>query len=219
MLTINFYGSNNAEDLYISVFGFLKKINLIMLIKDITAFIIAGGKSTRFGQDKLFYKIDGIPLLERVVNILKNIFQDIIIIGNDAEKFAYLGLESHPDILQGFGPVAGIYTALKISDTEKNFCVAADLPFLSSGLIEYMVSVSESYDIIVPVINGFYEALHAIYSKNCIDAIKNNLDKGNIQIIKFYEGYKLRKIEESEIKKFADPAQIFKNINSREDLV
>jgi molybdenum cofactor guanylyltransferase len=190
-----------------------------MLIKHITAFIIAGGKSTRFGQDKLFYKIDGVPLLERVVNILKNIFQDIIIIGNETEKFSYLGLESHTDIIHGIGPIAGIYSALIISETERNFCVAADLPFLNPGLIEYMNSVSNSYEITVPVVNGYFEALHAIYSKKCIEHISSNLNKDIVQIVKFYEGHSLRKIEESEIKKFADPTHIFKNINSMEDLV
>lgn len=189
-----------------------------MPTKDITAFIIAGGKSTRFGQDKLIFKIDGIPLLERVTSILKKIFSNIIIIGNEPEKFAYLGLETHPDMIRGIGPIAGIYTALMISKTEKIFCVAGDLPFLNADLIDYMISVSDDFDVTVPVINEYYEALHAIYSKNCIEYIKANMDKGMNQIIKFYENCLLRKVEESEIKKFADPALVFKNINSLQDL-
>ncbi len=185
---------------------------------DITAFVMAGGKSSRFGEDKLLFKIDGLPILERVVNILKNIFRNIVLIGDETGKYAYLGLESHPDLINGIGPIAGIYTALTASKTEKNFCIAGDLPFLNPGLIDYMISASSDFDITVPVIEGYFESLHAIYSKKCTEQIKNNINKGSIQIFKFYEGYKVRKIEESEIKKFADPARIFKNINSREDL-
>jgi molybdenum cofactor guanylyltransferase len=189
-----------------------------MPTKDITAFVIAGGKSTRFGKDKLLYKIDGISLLEQVTNVLKNIFQNIIIIGNESEKFSYLGLESQQDMIQGVGPIAGIYTALMISKTEKNFCVAGDLPFLNPGLIEYMISVSADFDIIVPIINGYFESLHAIYSKNCIKFIDEIIAKGDNQIIKIYGKCRLKKVEEPEIKIFADPAHIFKNINYLEDL-
>lgn len=189
-----------------------------MSIKDITAFVIAGGKSTRFGQDKLVYKLNGIPILEHVTGILKTIFSRIIIIGDTLEKFAYLGLESHSDLIKGIGPIAGIYTALMISKTNKNFCVAGDLPYLNAGLIEYMISVSDNYDITVPFVNGYFEALHAIYSKNCIEYIKGNMAKGNNQIIQFYERCIIRKVEEHEIKKITDTALIFKNINSLKDL-
>ncbi|MFH0977090.1 MAG: molybdenum cofactor guanylyltransferase [Spirochaetota bacterium] len=189
-----------------------------MPTKNITAFVIAGGKSTRFGQDKLLYKLDGMPILERVTSILKKIFGRIIIIGDVSEKFGYLGFESHPDLIRGVGPIAGIYTALTISETEKNFCFAGDLPFLNADLIEYMISVSDNYDITVPVVKSYFEALHTIYSKNCLEYIKATVTEGNNKIIKIFEKSSLMKIEESAIIKFADPALVFKNINYIEDL-
>ena len=186
--------------------------------KDITAFIIAGGKSARFGQDKLLFKYKGLTLIEHVVNVLKNVFSEIFIVANDKDKFSFLNLPIFPDIIPDLGPIGGIYTALNNSNTNKAFCFASDLPFLSSKLIKYMISISNEHDIIVPFINGFYEAMHAIYTKNCTHHIKSGIESREYQITKLYDKCNIKKVTESEIIKYTDPGTVFKNINYIEDL-
>jgi molybdopterin-guanine dinucleotide biosynthesis protein A len=186
--------------------------------QDITASIIAGGRSRRFGRDKLLYKYKGIALIEHVANALKNIFDEIIIIANDNKKFSFLDLPVYPDIIPDLGPISGVYSALCNSKTHKNFCFAGDLPFLNAEFIKYMISVSDDHDIVIPFYDNFYEALHAIYTKNCIKHISSNITAGKYQVIRFYDKCDLRKITISEIKKYTDPYIVFRNINYIKDL-
>ncbi len=186
---------------------------------DITAFIIAGGKSRRFGEDKLLYEHKGITLVERVINTLNSVFKKIKIIANDKTKFSFLNIPVLPDIIPGIGPIVGIYSALEYSETHKAFCFAADLPFLNTDFIEYMISISDNFDITVPsMLNGYYEALHAIYTKECLERFKDNIISGKYKITDIYDKCNLRKVSETEILKFSDPARIFKNINFMKDL-
>ncbi|MBN2040607.1 MAG: molybdenum cofactor guanylyltransferase [Spirochaetes bacterium] len=186
--------------------------------KNITAFVIAGGKSTRFGRDKLLYKYNDITLIERVFNIIRPIFNHIIIIADDKEKFGFLDVPVMPDIIPEKGPIGGLYSGLVYSETDLNFCFASDLPYLNTELIEYMISVSKGYEITVPIVKKYWEAMHAIYSKTCIDTIKASIEANDYQIIKLFQKFNIREITEEEIRKFADPRDVFTNINYVEDL-
>ncbi len=185
---------------------------------EITAFVIAGGKSKRFGQDKLLYEYRGKALIEHAIDVLKSIFADIVIIANDEVKFKYLELPVYPDIIPDVGPLGGIYTALDLSKTSKAFCFASDMPNLNPEFIEYMKSFSKDYDIVVPYINNYYEALHAIYSKNCLPLIKDNISNEDYKIIKIFNNVSLKRVEKEEIERFVKVEHIFKNINYMKDL-
>jgi molybdopterin-guanine dinucleotide biosynthesis protein A len=184
----------------------------------ISAFIIAGGQSRRFGEDKTLFRYMGRPLIELVVESVKPAIPNISIVADDVEKFRYLGLPCHNDIVAGLGPIGGIYTALVNSETERAFMVAADMPDLNPDLIRYMASISEGYDVTVPVVAGWYEPLHAIYSRSCTAAIEKCLEKGNRQITGFFSEVSLRKVTENEISAFIEPKRAFRNINYRSDM-
>jgi molybdopterin-guanine dinucleotide biosynthesis protein A len=187
-------------------------------IKHISSFIIAGGKSSRFGEDKSLYRFRGKPLIEHVTDTLKDIFQDIGIIANDGEKFSYLKLPTYPDIIPDLGPIGGLLTALKQSKTEKTFIIPCDMPNLNADLIRYMVSLSDDYDIIVPFANDFYEALHAIYSIKCIDIVERTISAGRRQIISFFDEVNLRRVTDDEILYYTDLDTTFENINYKDDV-
>lgn len=187
-------------------------------ITHISSFIIAGGKSSRFGEDKSLYRFKGKPLIEHVADTLKDIFHDIGIIANEGEKFSYLKLPTYPDIIPGLGPIGGLLTALKQSKTENTFILPCDMPNLNADLIRYMASLSDDYDIIVPFANDFYEALHAIYSVRCIDVIERTVAAGRRQIISFFDEVNLRRVYEDEIRFYTDPETAFANINYKDDV-
>ena len=144
---------------------------------DISCIILAGGKSTRFGHDKVLERIGNTSLLEQVISHVDPISKDIIIVTAKERTFAQLA--NHPkikivnDIFPGQGSLGGIYTGLVKSESFYNLVVAADMPFLNESLLRYMIKVADGYDFILPRINNWYEPLHAIYSKNCIDPIKS----------------------------------------------
>lgn len=186
---------------------------------DISAFIIAGGKSRRFGDDKSLFMFRGRPLIEYVVEAIQQVIEKIVIVGDNSGKFDYLGLPSHGDIISGIGPLGGLHTALKIAETEKIFVFACDMPGLNTGLIRYMSALTiGSHDAIVPVIDGFYEPLHAVYSKKCIEPVEKRINEGTRQIVSILKDFTIRKVTEEEISAYANPQTVFRNINFQNDL-
>lgn len=184
---------------------------------DISAYIIAGGKSTRFGEDKALYLYRGKPLIEHVIERIAPLFGKIAIVADDSDRFSYLGFPCHGDIIPGLGPLGGLYTALMRTDTDGVFVFACDMPECNRGLIRYMISESAGYDATIPIKHGYHERLHAIYRRSCIGAIEKRINSGQRQFSSFFEDVTVREIRDEEIWKFGDPDIVFRNINYRRD--
>ena len=189
---------------------------------DISGIILAGGKSVRFGHDKVLERIGNTSLLEQVISHIEPISKEIIIVTAKGRTFARLAsrpkIKIASDIFPGQGSLGGIYTGLVKSESFYNLVVAADMPFLNRQLLRYMIEVTDGYDFILPRVDKWYEPLHAIYSKNCIDPIKSILEEGKKVIVELFKYVKVKFIEAEEIDRF-DPNHLsFFNINTREDL-
>jgi molybdopterin-guanine dinucleotide biosynthesis protein A len=188
------------------------------LIDDINAFVVAGGKSRRFGRDKALFPVEGVPLIERVLSVLGEVFTDIAIIADDCGRFADFDIPCHPDIVKGWGPLGGILTALHHARPRGCFVVACDMPFLSSSLIRGMAQLMDGSDVVIPFLDGNFEALHAFYSPNCREAVLKAIDRGERRVVSFFDKVRVRRVEAGWIKPIADPARVFFNINYLDDL-
>jgi len=100
-----------------------------------SAYILAGGQSKRFGQDKSLYSLEDRPLIQHVFDIITPLFPKIYIIANDPDKFNFLPVKVYPDLISGLGPAGGIYTALDHLKEDRAFIFACDLPYLNDGFI------------------------------------------------------------------------------------
>jgi molybdenum cofactor guanylyltransferase len=188
------------------------------LIRDISAVILAGGKSRRFGSNKAFAELNGRPLIERVIAVLRPIFNEMTIITNNPDAYAYLGLPMHEDLIKGLGPIGGIYTGLEKIRHPGGFFVACDMPFLNKTLIRYMAGLSDGFDAVVPKIDWKMEPLHAIYSKDCLPVIKELIDSGECMINKFFQQIRVRFLNEDEIRVQDPLLRSFYNINKPDEL-
>lgn len=188
------------------------------LIKEVSGVILAGGRSGRYGSNKAFVKIKGIPLIERVIRVVRAVFQDLILVTNTPHEYSFLELPTHPDRIRDLGPLGGILTGLMTIPNEAGFFVACDMPCLNRELIRYMAEVRNDFDVVVPRIAGKVEALHALYTRGCIPAIRGLIDTNRYQIIQFFPEVRVRYVEEDEIRKF-DPALVsFYNVNRPQEL-
>ncbi len=188
------------------------------LLDSINAFIIAGGRSRRFGRDKALFPVDGVPLIQRVLSVLGEIFEEISIIADDYGRFSDLGVPCHADMVKGWGPLGGIHTALHHARPGGCFIAACDMPFLSAQLIRAMADLSAGSDVVIPFLNGNYEALHAFYSTNCVGPVDRCIERGERRVISFFDEVTVRRVESAWIREIADPARVFININYLEDL-
>ena len=90
------------------------------MYQDITGIILAGGKSSRMGQNKSLMQIDGVTLIERTVALMKDLFPLLLLSTNSHSEYEFLNLEMVQDIVANVGPLAGIYSSLQASKTELN---------------------------------------------------------------------------------------------------
>ncbi|MBA7642617.1 Molybdenum cofactor guanylyltransferase [subsurface metagenome] len=176
----------------------------------------------RLGQDKALEIIGNGSLLERVVFHLSFFNSDILVVTALKQSYPQLGgypkLKVVTDIYLNKGPLGGIYTGLKASNSFYNLVVACDMPFLNQALLHYMVQISAGFDLVVPRLGDMVEPLHAVYSKGCLTPIESLLKQGNLGVRQLFTLVRVRYVEAEEINRF-DPEHLsFFNINSQADL-
>jgi len=187
----------------------------------VTSIILAGGKNLRLGKSKALETISGKSLIERVIERVEPLTNQILVITSgekldlpDACKAEIL-LDIYPDK----GPLGGIYTGLLASQSSHNIVVACDMPFLNTELLRYMIGLSCDFDAVVPrVEEGMIEPLHAIYSKSCLDNIKTRLERNQLGIHSFLNTVRVRYVELTESQKLDPQLLSFFNINDQSDL-
>lgn len=186
----------------------------------ITGLILTGGKNSRMGTNKAFLKIDGVRLIDRTLNIYRQLFAEIILVTND--PLSYLEFPETAvvtDIYKDKGPLGGLYTGLYYTKTERAFACPCDMPFLNRDFILHMIGLSDKYDVVVPEVAEGYQSLHAIYSRNCLPSIKRLLLADKLKVTGFYRDMRVLTVGEEETKPFNRDGRLFHNINTPDDIV
>ena len=188
----------------------------IMKTKKLSAVILAGGKNSRIQREKSLIKIKGDHIIDIQVKILESIFEEIIIVTQKEDiikKFPNLKIIS--DEFQNCGPLAGIHSALKKSNTEAIFVFACDMPFLDTHVIRRQILAFNrgNYDVLVPKHHAGIEPLHAIYSKASLIYLTECLCNKNYSVRSFYNKVNVKYLNFSN-KKIVK----FFNINTHIDL-
>jgi len=184
----------------------------------VTSIVLAGGKSLRLGRNKAVEEIGGQILIQRVIDRLSSLGNEIIVVTSSSDQLPDLELRRVVDICPGMGALVGIYSGLKVATSYHSLVVACDMPFLSIALLRYLEELSSGFDIVIPRVGSLVEPLHAVYSKNCLAPIEAMLQEGNLKISELLNAVKVRYVEDAEIEKF-DPQRLsFFNVNSEADL-
>jgi len=187
--------------------------------KNITGIILAGGKNSRMGLNKALLEIGGKRLIDIIISVYQQIFSEIIIVTNDPVSYTeFKETEVVTDIYKGKGSLGGIYTGLFYAKNDYSFVAACDMPSLNKDFILFMIEQTDRHDIIVPELPEGFQALHAIYSRRCLPAIKKMILADNLKIAGLYKEMRLLKINEEKIKPFNEKGNIFININTPDDL-
>ncbi|MEW6102317.1 MAG: molybdenum cofactor guanylyltransferase [bacterium] len=171
--------------------------------------ILAKEKSQRLSCNKALIEIEGEALIERLIKIIKPYCKDILIISND-ERLSQFG-KRFCDIYKEKGPISGLYTGLYYSDCERSLILASDMPFLEKNLIEH-INIEGNFQAIIPTIDGIPEPLCAIYSKEIIPLIKEQIENSELSLNSLIKRLNATYID---CNKFRD---CFFNLNTQEDL-
>jgi molybdopterin-guanine dinucleotide biosynthesis protein A len=185
----------------------------------VTGVVQAGGRSTRMGGNpKALLDLGGQRIIERVVHAVAAVLDDILIVTNTPDLYAFLGLPMVGDVYPDAGSLGGIYSGLDAARGEAAFTVACDMPFLSPEIIRLVVDRASEADVVIPRVGGQLETLHAVYGKRCLAAIETRVRAGRYKITGFFEDVRVCEIAEAEIAERGDVAHIFMNVNTPEEL-
>ncbi len=186
----------------------------------VTSIVLAGGKNLRLGRYKALETVCGKTLIERVVERLRLLTDRILIVTSQEQPpLTVTGVEVLVDVYPAKGPLGGIYTGLLASRSLYSVVAACDMPFLNTELLRYMIELSPDFDIVIPRLGEeMVEPLHAIYSRNCLDNMKTQLERNQLRINSLLNAVRVRYVERAECQRFDPQLLSFFNINYQSDL-
>jgi molybdopterin-guanine dinucleotide biosynthesis protein A len=147
-----------------------------------SGFVLAGGASKRMGQPKALLPYRGTTLVEHVAKIVAEATGSVapasVTVIGDPGSLGHLGLPVFPDELPSYGPASGIYTALRVTNTDWNLVVACDMPAVTADLLRVLLLRAETAERNCVAATGPYgqpEPLCAVYHRRCLPALSRSI--------------------------------------------
>jgi molybdopterin-guanine dinucleotide biosynthesis protein A len=190
-----------------------------MVKEQITGIILSGGKSSRLGEEKGLVELNGKPLINYSIEILKPVC-DIIIISanNNLDDYKAFGYDVVEDEIKGIGPMGGLMACLKRSETRYNFVMSCDTPFIPSELFTFLLNSIENFQAAIPVHHAnYFEPLSAVYATNIIWELQHCIENDTFKMIDFLEKVNAKKIFIDDHLPFYND-EMFVNMNTRKDI-
>lgn len=191
------------------------------LIPNMTAVVLAGGKSRRMGRDKRFLEVEGQPLLERVCALVGPLFPELLVsVGEPSPRLEKMQCRVVIDEIPDCATLGGLYTSLWSSIYPRAFVVACDMPFVTEASIRRVVELSGEFDLVMAELATGLQPMHAVYSKACLPFIRRLIEGKHLKIqsLARIPGLNIRILQESELASLKDPLLPFFNINTPADL-
>lgn len=188
-------------------------------MKGRSAFVLAGGQSTRMGADKALVELDGRTLLERALTLARSVSSEVQIGGSKA-KFAPYG-DVIEDEFPQHGPLGGIHAALRASTSELNLMLAVDLPFVEVRFLKFLFEEAareESAVVTIPRAAGAWQTLCAVYRKPFADLAEQALRAGKNKIDPLFRETAIHILDEHVLTKHNFSPNMFRNVNTPEEL-
>ena len=202
--------------------------------RNVSGIVLNGGLSRRMGSDKCGLVVGGRSLIERTLDVLAKLFDEILVVGRPIpDAIAGSPVSRHasrvtrhvPDAIPGSGPLAGIYTGLLAMTRPLGFFVACDMPCLDPEVIRRQIDVARASDadVVVPcwedrrvqVCTPYVEPLHALYSQDCLPAARRQIESGDFRIRGFFRHVKVLFWD---VRAEGISTKPFTNINTKSDL-
>jgi molybdopterin-guanine dinucleotide biosynthesis protein A len=189
----------------------------------VTGVILAGGPAVRYGgRPKGLERIGGIRIIDRVAVALRPAVDALLLIANDPAADRWLpGIPVAADIEPGLGSLGGIRSAVARA-AGPALVVAWDMPFVPSALLVEIARLATEgmADVVVPESRSHrgVEPVCAWYGPACLPAIEQALAADDRRVIGFYDRVRITRIPLAVVERYGDPARIFLNVNTADDL-
>jgi molybdopterin-guanine dinucleotide biosynthesis protein A len=170
------------------------------------------------GEPKALLELGGRRIIERVIDVVRKVVDDVLIVTNTPDLYRFLDLPMVPDVFLDHGSLGGIYSGLAAASGEAAFTVACDMPFLRTAVARLVVERAGEADVVVPRAGDQLQTLHAVYGKRCLPAMEARLSAGRLKITGFFDEVRVLEVPEAEVARHANPDIVFMNVNTPEEL-
>jgi molybdopterin-guanine dinucleotide biosynthesis protein A len=192
-----------------------------------TAVVLAGGFSTRFGQDKAVVALNGKPLITHVIETVRPIVDEVVVVTSDKErasqysKLVNQSVKFAVDLEEAQGPLVGALTGFEVASGAYSLLLPADTPFVSCEVIDLFFDLCHGKSAVIPRWpNQQIEPLHAVYqTKNALAAARLAVDEGLLNVRAMIERLRgVRYVSTLVIQELDPELRTFFNVNTPLDL-
>ncbi len=172
-------------------------------------------------MNKALLEVSGRTILDRILQALSSLVDEQLLLTNDSalEHIGSLRVVFDPQ------PHAGVLPALAagLGSASGELClaVACDMPFVSTGLFERLLTLQAETgaDVVIPRTAGYLEPMHAVYRTDSVRrAIEAALERGEQRMISYFGDVRVREVDEPEWRPIDPGGTAFFNVNTPEDL-
>jgi len=169
------------------------------------------------GMDKGNIEIGGRSLYRFTLDVLSEVCGTVVVSTCNPES-APSGYPSVCDEVRGIGPMGGVYTCLRRSDTELNLVVSYDMPMINKFLLHELLRQADGADVVVPAKEGVPpEPLCAVYRKNTVNHLKEMIASGDHAMHRLFSRVSTTVVPVGPEYPWYHP-ELFLNLNRPEDL-
>ena len=185
---------------------------------NLVGFVVAGGRSLRMGHDKALLPWGTTDLLDHALCRLRAVTGDVRILSGREPRYLDREVAVLTDPLPDAGPLAGVLGGLTAAGGRAGLFLAVDLPQVPVALLSRLVDLAERYDAVVPVSPRGPEPLCAVYGPPCLEPIRRRVANGDLKMTSFWPDVRVRELPPEELRVFGDVTELFRNLNTPEDL-
>ncbi|MBI5208485.1 MAG: molybdenum cofactor guanylyltransferase [Elusimicrobia bacterium] len=192
------------------------------MIADVTAVILAGGRSSRFGSDKSFALWEGRPVIAHLLDRLSPLFREVLVVAKEPSRFRGLlrpRERAVQDLSDRHHPLVGLATGLRHAGTRYSFFCACDMPLVRVELITALCAAAPGWDAVVPVWRGEPQPMAAVYSEGCLDVLapaSGSFPEG-LAVKGFIDRIRPRFLDHDEVSRCDPDGASFEDIDTLED--
>ena len=180
--------------------------------------VLAGGASRRMGRDKAQIVLDGEPLVMRAVRTLGQVCTDVVVASGDGHRLDHLGLPQVADVIPDAGPLGGIAAGLEAARQDLVAVVAVDMPAASPAVLAFLAGLWQGEAAVVPVVQGRWEPLHAVWARPAAPGIVACLQAGDRKVVRVLATLGVRLVDEGEWSAAGPTGTFAANLNVPMDL-
>lgn len=181
-------------------------------MKPISGAVIAGGRSTRMGLDKALIELNHVSFLQKAVTLISHFTDEVFISSNT--DYPTIKRPIIKDVFKQIGPIAGLYSILKVIPTQKVFIIPVDTPLLTKEVIQYVLDhYDDTKQIAICKTDDGLQMLVGVFDKSILSLLKDQIKNEDYKLSNLLENANVQIID---VEKYKDQ---FANINTQTDLI